>query len=60
MKFVLMNGINQLITSFPKSGRSLWSMRAGIEHPSTFSHMFSPLVEGALPEQTMQNRLTVG
>ena len=31
-----------------------------IPPPAPLSHMFFPLVEGALSEQTMQNRLTVG
>ena len=53
-------GVAEVVKGAGLKIRSRMGSWVRIPPPALLSQMFSPLVEGALSEQTMQNRLTVG
>ena len=53
-------GVAEVVKGAGLKIRSRMGSWVRIPPPALLSPMHFPLVEGALPEQTMQNRLTVG
>ena len=53
-------GVAEVVKGAGLKIRSRMGSWVRIPPPALHSNPFSPLVEGALSEQTMQNRLTVG